>query len=197
MTRILMVPIFLLMFFTITEVQGDTITFESGDRYAENGFTLDTGIRDNLYANPFSTPNSGYDTVLTSGDYVAFAQGAGGSIFSIASFTYNGAWYAAAWDDPLEVTLTGLLDSVEKYSETISLSWRTKQWITSDFVGIDELRISSDGNQVTWDVWTYNEETQNNPIPEPATVALLGIGLVGLAGAEVRRRRKKKANDKS
>lgn len=45
-----------------------------------------------------------------------------------------------------------------------------------------------------WSVVEFNAEM--NPIPEPATVALLGIGLVGLAGAEVRRRRKKAAVNK-
>ncbi len=35
------------------------------------------------------------------------------------------------------------------------------------------------------------------PIPEPTTIALIGIGLVGLTGAELRRRRKKKAVDDS
>ena len=43
-------------------------------------------------------------------------------------------------------------------------------------------------------LYSYNA-SQSDPIPnpEPTTIALLGIGIAGLTGAEVRRRRKKKA----
>ena len=60
-------------------------------------------------------------------------------------------------------------------------------------------------NTLISDIQTYGLEFHmsperggvvDNPVPEPTTVALLGIGLAGLAGAEVRRRRKKKAVDK-
>ncbi len=56
--------------------------------------------------------------------------------------------------------------------------------------------IPSDGQRGQIGVWAY-KSGGTAPIPEPATVALLGIGIVGLAGAEVRRRRKKKVVEKS
>ncbi len=48
-----------------------------------------------------------------------------------------------------------------------------------------------------WGLAIRTAQVTIQPVPEPATIALLGLGLVGIAGAEVRRRRKKKAVDNS
>ncbi len=57
------------------------------------------------------------------------------------------------------------------------------------------------GYQVNWDnvrlTAAGSQFGETSSIPEPDTIALLGIGLAGLAGAEVRRKRKKNAVDKS
>lgn len=56
---------------------------------------------------------------------------------------------------------------------------------------ISDINTAMLGNEQYFSIGGRSSLPSVSPVPEPATIALLGIGLVGLAGAEVRRRRKK------
>ncbi len=155
------------------------ITMEPGDRYADNGFNIELGIADNLFANPYGDGTPGYNTVLTSGNYVAYQYIDNRSISLISGGTWDftGAFWASAWDSTNQLTLKGYNGANLLYSTTNDVYRQTKQWIQSDFIGITRLTIAGSGTQIAWDNFTFNE---SESIPEPAPMALIGLGLAGI-----------------
>lgn len=147
-----------------------------------------------------------YDANLVSGENLGSFGGGSGGFKSNASFDLNSIYLAAVWNDGLEILFEGKSGGSTIASLSVKLYADPTKWADPNmpykanfngfgFTGIDELSwtINAQSSTPFWgpnydnfsmDDITIDESSTPGPVPtpEPSTVLLMGVGLIGLAG---------------
>jgi hypothetical protein len=163
---------------------------------------------------PITQPvDAGFHRSIVSGDTIAFTQSFTGATSLFASikarpnddnFNFNSVYLTAGWRDNIDVNVTGLRDGVTVYTRNYVVGDDSPTLFDLNFFNIDEIRFLTSGGTFLYPNGSAVGQFVNpsnafstptlafddmkiTPVPEPATIGLLAVGL--LAACAVRRRR--------
>ncbi len=195
----------LLAVFAAMPAQAVTLNFDdlpsSAAFQSYGGFTFD-----NFYALDGRTfVPSGYANGVISRENVAYnGTGYAASITGAAPFSLTSAYLTAAWNDGLNVSVTGTLNGAVAFAQSFVLDTAAPLLAIFDHARVDRVTIVSSGGvhhdgydsgygtQVAIDDLTLEHvggaARGDTTVPEPATWALMLAGMA-LTGGALRQRR--------
>lgn len=168
---------------TFDEISFPNSQYGYGQIYSYQGFDFqNAGV---CQADRYPIP-SGYHTGVISPHNTLFNWARLDlTISNTSTFNLNSSYFTAAWNDGMSVRITGRLNGSTLYQTSFLTDTQIPVFIDFDWIGINSIFVESYGiqnkyNYVAIDNIDYDMTTA--PVPEPATIFLMGIGLLGIIG---------------
>lgn len=161
-----------------------------GLQWDSNFWYMDTTIYSTGHPYP-----SGYLNGVVSGTNVAVnAWALSVGMESASAFDFMGAYFTAAWNDNLNITIEGWLGGSLLYTQTAIVQYTGPAWVTCDYTGVDNVTFTSfggtdhdlndDGEGVHF---AMDNMTYQRAVPAPSALISLMTGLVCLGGYGLRK----------